>query len=494
MSIVIFNTLSRKKEEFIPLEPGKVKMYVCGITAYDRCHIGHARSAVVFDCVVRHLRHRGFEVKFIRNFTDIDDKIINRAREEGISPEELAEREIANFYEDMDALRVLRADIEPRATRHIPDIIALIEKLIEKGHAYEANGDVYFSVRSFPSYGRLSGRDLDSLKAGARIEIGEKKKDPLDFTLWKAAKPGEPSWESPWGRGRPGWHIECSAMSMKYLGETLDIHGGGLDLIFPHHENERAQSEAATGKTFVRYWMHNGFVTIKGEKMSKSLGNFITIHDILKEYHPEALRLFLLSKHYRSPLDYSPETLQEWETALYRAYTALDEAKEAAVRPVKKKRPLTEQAQDTIKELQKVTSLFGKAMDDDFNSAKAIGHLFDGIRLLNRLVKQSQERPSALLKEPIEKGANTIRNAAGVLGVLSEEPKEFLEQANRKILEAMSLSEDYIEQAIQKRTLARKEKRWKEADAIRDELAQKGILLQDSPEGTKWTVKLGTSS
>jgi len=494
MSVMVFNTLSKKKEALIPLEPGKIKMYVCGITAYDRCHIGHARSAVVFDCVVRHLRHRGFEVKFIRNFTDIDDKIINRAREEEIAPEELAEREIANFYKDMDALGVLRADIEPRATQHIPEIIALIEKLIEKGHAYEAGGDVYFSVRSFHSYGRLSGRDLDALKAGARIEIGDKKKDPLDFALWKSAKPEEPAWDSPWGPGRPGWHIECSAMSMKYLGETLDIHGGGLDLIFPHHENEQAQSEAATGKTFVRYWMHNGFVTIKGEKMSKSLGNFITIHEILKEYHPEALRLFLLSKHYRSPLDYSPETLREWETALHRAYSSLYEAQEALNKPVKKKRPLTEQAQEAIEGLDKMADLFGKAMDDDFNSAKAIGHLFDGIRLLNRLIKESQERPSALLKEPIEKGAKTIREAAGVLGVLSQEPADFLDKANRKILAAMSLTEEDIERAIEKRALARKEKRWDEADAIRDELAQKGILLQDGPEGTKWTVRLGTGA
>ncbi len=491
MSIIIYNTLSRKKEEFIPLEPGKVKMYVCGITAYDRCHIGHARSAVVFDCVVRHLRHRGFEVKFIRNFTDIDDKIINRARQEGISPEELAEREIANFYQDMDALGVLRADIEPRATQHIPEIIALIERLIEKGHAYEAGGDVYFSVRSFPSYGRLSGRDLDSLKAGARIEIGEKKKDPLDFTLWKGAKPGEPSWESPWGPGRPGWHIECSAMSMKYLGETLDIHGGGLDLIFPHHENERAQSEAATGKTFVRYWMHNGFVTIQGEKMSKSLGNFITIHEILKEYHPEALRFFLLSKHYRSPLDYSPEALREWEIALHRAYSALHEGAEALIRPVKKKRPISEQAQAAVEGLLHVEEMFDASMDDDFNSAKAIGHLFEGIRLLNRLLKEYQERPSALLRDPILKGMDLIQKRAGILGVLTEEPEEFIHKANVKLLAAMSLSEEDIENAIKRRTIARKEKRWDEADAIRAELASKGILLQDGPEGTKWTVKPG---
>ncbi len=491
MSIIIYNTLSRKKEEFLPLEPGKVKMYVCGITAYDRCHIGHARSAVVFDCVVRHLRHRGFEVKFIRNFTDIDDKIINRAKQEGISPEELAEREIANFYQDMDALGVLRADIEPRATQHIPEIIALIERLIEKGHAYEAGGDVYFSVRSFPSYGRLSGRDLDSLKAGARIEIGEKKKDPLDFTLWKGAKPGEPSWESPWGPGRPGWHIECSAMSMKYLGETLDIHGGGLDLIFPHHENERAQSEAATGKTFVRYWMHNGFVTIQGEKMSKSLGNFITIHEILKEYHPEALRFFLLSKHYRSPLDYSPEALREWEIALHRAYSTLHEGTEALIRPVKKKRPISEQAQAAVEGLLHVEEMFDASMDDDFNSAKAIGHLFEGIRLLNRLLKEYQERPSALLRDPILKGMDLIQKRAGILGVLTEEPEEFIHKANVKLLAAMSLSEEDIENAIKRRTIARKEKRWDEADAIRAELAGKGILLQDGPEGTKWTVKPG---
>jgi len=490
MSLFIYNTMTRKKEEFEPLVPGKVGMYVCGITAYDRCHIGHARSAVVFDAVVRHLRKRGFEVTFIRNFTDIDDKIINRAREEGIDTVTLAQREMAHFHQDMDALKVLRADIEPRATEHIEDIVALIETLIEKGFAYQADGDVYFSVRKFPSYGALSRRNLEELQSGARIAPGEKKKDPLDFTLWKAAKPGEPQWDSPWGPGRPGWHIECSAMSMKYLGPTVDIHGGGLDLAFPHHENERAQSEAATGKTFVRYWMHNGFVTIKGEKMSKSLGNFITIRDILSTFHPEALRLFLLSKHYRSPLDYSPEILKESSAALDRCYNAIFQAEQASAIQVKKKRPIPQEIEEDFQMIFNLQDRVNEAMDDDFNTALALGHIFESVRALNRILTQASKKPSALYREGLKKSGNIISKAAEVLGILGEEPSKYIYRRNIKALAEADLNEKELQKLIEDRNRARKEKNWETADNIRDMLAKKGIILKDTPAGTVWSADI----
>ena len=489
MTIKIYNTFTRRKEVFEPLTPGYVRMYVCGITAYDRCHIGHARSAVVFDAVVRHLRHRGFEVNFIRNFTDIDDKIINRANEEGISPEALAEREIKHFYQDTDALGVLRATTEPRATRHIREIIQLIKTLIDKGRAYASGGDVYFSVRGFPGYGALSGRNVEEMRAGARIAPGEQKQDPMDFALWKAAKPGEPKWDSPWGPGRPGWHIECSAMSMKYLGPTLDIHGGGLDLIFPHHENERAQSEAATGKTFARFWMHNGFVTIRGEKMSKSLGNFVTIRDILEKYHPEALRLFLLSKHYRSPLDYGPEALNETTSALDRCYTALSEARHLSERPVKKQRPFTDEARESADTLDHLRDRFDQSMDDDFNTAQALGHLFDGVRALNRLGREAEKRPSALYIEPLKSGADAIQGAARVIGLLNQDPDVYIRKRNLEALGLLGMTESDVLKVIEERARAREKKDWTDADRIRGELAARGITLQDGPDGTTWTIK-----
>ena len=489
MTIKIYNTFTRRKEVFEPLTPGYVRMYVCGITAYDRCHIGHARSAVVFDAVVRHLRHRGFEVNFVRNFTDIDDKIINRANEEGISPEALAEREIKHFYQDTDALGVLRATTEPRATRHIREIIQLIKTLIDKGRAYASGGDVYFSVRGFPGYGALSGRNVEEMRAGARIAPGVQKQDPMDFALWKAAKPGEPKWDSPWGPGRPGWHIECSAMSMKYLGPTLDIHGGGLDLIFPHHENERAQSEAATGKTFARFWMHNGFVTIRGEKMSKSLGNFVTIRDILEKYHPEALRLFLLSKHYRSPLDYGPEALNETTSALDRCYTALSEARHLSERPVKKQRPFTDEARESADTLDHLRDRFDQSMDDDFNTAQALGHLFDGVRALNRLGREAEKRPSALYIEPLKSGADAIQGAARVIGLLNQDPDAYIRKRNLEALGLLGMTESDVLKVIEERARAREKKDWTDADRIRGELAARGITLQDGPDGTTWTIK-----
>ncbi len=490
MTLYIFNTMTRAKEKFIPMHEGRIGMYVCGITAYDRCHIGHARSAVVFDAVVRHLRKRGYDVKFIRNFTDIDDKIINRAAEEGIGTTELAEREIAHFHQDMDALGVLRADIEPKATEHIDDIISLIQKLMDKGFAYEAGGDVYFAVRKFPSYGKLSRRNLEELQSGARIKPGENKKDPLDFALWKAAKPGEPQWNSPWEPGRPGWHIECSAMSMKYLGETLDIHGGGLDLAFPHHENERAQSEAATGKQFVRYWMHNGFVTIKGEKMSKSLGNFITIKDILSHFHPEALRLFLLSKHYRSPLDYSPDALEESTSALDRCYKALFEAQQAIQVPVKKKRPLPDEAINDLEIISRLVEQVNQAMDDDFNTALALGHIFNAVRALNRVLDKAASQSSALYKPGLEQSISVITGAADVLGILGMEPAEYIGARNMQTLAASGLSEEKLQELIDTRTKARQEKNWALADNIRNELSAKGIILKDTPSGTQWSADL----
>ena len=489
MTIKIYNTFTRRKEVFEPLTPGYVRMYVCGITAYDRCHIGHARSAVVFDAVVRHLRHRGFEVNFVRNFTDIDDKIINRANEEGISPEALAEREIKHFYQDTDALGVLRATTEPRATRHIREIIQLIKTLIDKGRAYASGGDVYFSVRGFPGYGALSGRNVEEMRAGARIAPGEQKQDPMDFALWKAAKPGEPKWDSPWGPGRPGWHIECSVMSMKYLGPTLDIHGGGLDLIFPHHENERAQSEAATGKTFARFWMHNGFVTIRGEKMSKSLGNFVTIWDILEKYHPEALRLFLLSKHYRSPLDYGPEALNETTSALDRCYTALSEARHLSERPVKKQRPFTDEARESADTLDHLRDRFDQSMDDDFNTAQALGHLFDGVRALNRLGREAEKRPSALYIEPLKSGADAIQGAARVIGLLNQDPDVYIRKRNLEALGLLGMTESDVLKVIEERARAREKKDWTDADRIRDRLAARGITLRDGPDGTTWTIK-----
>ncbi len=340
MSIRIYNTLSGTKEDLVPMQPGSVRMYVCGPTVYDSCHIGHARSAVIFDVIARYLRARGFQVTYVRNFTDIDDKIIRRAAEQGVDPKALAEKYIREFHEDMDALKVESATVEPKATDHIPQILEVIRRLMEKGFAYAAEGEVFFSVDAFERYGRLSGRKLEEMEAGARVDVDPRKRNPFDFVLWKPAKPGEPAWESPWGPGRPGWHIECSAMSSAYLGETFDIHGGGKDLIFPHHENEIAQSEAAFGRPFVKYWVHNGFVNINQEKMSKSLGNFLLIRDLLKEFHPEALRLFLLSSHYRSPVDFTPQSMEEASAGLDKIYALLQRAVAAFERlPWRRSRP-----------------------------------------------------------------------------------------------------------------------------------------------------------
>ncbi|OAG26693.1 cysteine--tRNA ligase [Thermodesulfatator autotrophicus] len=495
MEIKFQNTLTRKKELFKPLSPPKVTMYACGVTAYDESHLGHARAAVVFDVLFRFLRYVGFEVVYVRNYTDIDDKIIKRAHEVGVSPKELAERYIKSYDEDMRALKVLKPTYEPRATEHIPQIIALIERLIEKGFAYVVDGDVYFSVEKFPEYGKLSGRNLEELKAGARIAVSDKKRHPLDFALWKVEKPGEPSWESPWGRGRPGWHIECSAMAMHYLGETIDIHGGGLDLIFPHHENEIAQSEAATGKPFVRYWLHNGMVTVGREKMSKSLGNFVTIKQMLSRHHPEALRLFLLSMHYRSPLDYTEKVVGDHEKALEGFYETLFlieklEATEEKA-PEGQKKNLAK-----IQELvENFENNFLSALADDLNTAKAIAALFTLEKGLNNLLKLCARKASRDHVILAQKGKSLAVKLAGeLLGILEESPESFIENKRAKGLSNRALNRDEVEKLIKEREEARKAKDFEKADAIRDDLAKKGIILRDTPWGTFWKVEYEPSS
>ena len=478
----VYNTMNRRKEELKPVKEGKIGMYVCGVTVYDFCHIGHARSILVFDMIYRHLKRRFKEVVYVRNFTDVDDKIIKRANEEGKSYKEIAERYIEAFYEDVDALGTLRPDVEPKATEHIPEMIELIKRLEEKGFAYVIDGDVYYEVRKFPGYGKLSGRSLEEMMAGARIEIDEKKKDPLDFALWKASKPGEPWWDSPWGKGRPGWHIECSAMSMKYLGETFDIHGGGMDLIFPHHENEIAQSEAATGKPFVMYWLHNGFVKIKGEKMSKSLGNIILIRDILKKYDAELLRLFLLKTHYRSPIDFTFDALEKEKESLDRLYRAKEKAEELIK---EKEEALKGESKQIMEHLRKLLDEFEEAMDDDFNTALALGKLYDAVREFNRFIDTSgasMGEKAAIAKQML----NFMENVKDVFGILRYEANEWFKKLKT---EGLELSQEEIEELIKKRQEARKRKDYKEADRIRDYLKEKGIILEDRPDGsTVWRI------
>jgi cysteinyl-tRNA synthetase len=488
MAVRVYNTMTKKKEELIPLQKGRIGMYTCGVTVYDLCHIGHARSAVVFDVIYRYLRHKGYEVTYVRNFTDVDDKIINRAHEEGVGTEEIATRYIEEFYTDMGALGLLLPTIEPKATEHIADMIALVQRLIEKGHAYEVGGDVYFAVESFPEYGKLSKRTLDEMQAGARVEVEERKRNPLDFALWKATKPGEPSWSSPWGEGRPGWHIECSAMSQKYLGDTLDIHGGGKDLIFPHHENEIAQAEGATGKPFVRFWLHNGFVNIEKEKMSKSLGNFLTIKEILKKYHPETVRLFLLSCHYRSPVDYSTQGIEEARKNLERFYQTLagiDEiiAQDEASEPVPEGFSPEEMA--IYRRVEEFATHFEAAMDDDFNTAVAIAHLFELSHDLNRLL----QNPTPNAPQVVHKGREAFAKAGEVLGIFQENPQAFLETERHRKIEQLTLTPGEIEKLIKERNEARKNKNWTRADEIRDQLASQGIVLEDTSKGTTWRVE-----
>ena len=471
MPITLYNTLTRQKEEFVPLNPENVRMYVCGMTVYDYCHLGHARVLVVFDMIARWLRQHGYPLAYVRNITDIDDKIIARANENGETIGELTARFIAAMNEDSDALGVLRPDIEPKATEHIGQMIAMIEDLVANGKAYPApNGDVYYAVREFAEYGQLSGKSLDDLRAGERVDVDANKRDPLDFVLWKAAKPSEPSWESPWGNGRPGWHIECSAMGGELFGQTFDIHGGGADLQFPHHENEIAQSCGAHGglcghnaphaagkriNSHVKYWLHNGFIRVDNEKMSKSLGNFFTIRDVLKKYAPEVVRFFILRAHYRSPLNYSDAHLDDAKNSLARLYNTLGnvQAAEFAVR---------EDAND-------YTRRFFAAMDDDFNTAEAMSVLFE-------LANEANKTGSAEL-------AGCLKALGGTLGLLQDDPQHFLQSGG----EEGGLSADEIEALIAQRKTARETKNWAESDRIRDLLAEHKILLKDGADGTTWT-------
>ncbi|MBT8119025.1 MAG: cysteine--tRNA ligase [Gammaproteobacteria bacterium] len=458
----IHNSQTRKKEVFTPIEPGKVRMYVCGMTVYDLCHLGHARVLVVFDAVTRYLRFSGYDVTYVRNITDIDDKIINRANENGEEFSALTERFIQAMHEDAAELGVLSPDEEPRATSSMKDIIDMVQTLVDKGHAYAAkteagNGDVYFDVSTFEDYGKLSGKKLEDLRAGERVAVDENKDDPLDFVLWKAAKPGEPSWDSPWGKGRPGWHIECSAMSTCCLGNHFDIHGGGQDLQFPHHENEIAQSEAATGETFVNLWMHNGFVRIDDEKMSKSLGNFFTVREILKLYKGEEIRYFVLASQYRSPLNYSDQLLDTARTALSRLYNTLRDLDVPA----------------DYDENDGAVTRFKQAMDDDFNTPEALAVIFD---LANQVNKLRDTDVDAAVKK-----AAVLKKLANVLGLLEQDPEQFLHAAA-----AETDSDVDIDALIEARNTARENKDWAEADRIRDELDAMGIVLEDKDGKTVW--------
>ncbi|MBN2331776.1 MAG: cysteine--tRNA ligase [Deltaproteobacteria bacterium] len=479
----VYNTLTGKKEEFVPLFDRKVGIYACGVTVYDLCHIGHARSLIVFDVIYRYLSYKGYDVKYVRNFTDVDDKIIRRAEEQQTTWKQLAKNYIREFYTDMDRLQLKRPTAEPRATDHIEHIIALVQKLEANGLAYTVDGDVFFRIKNFPAYGKLSGKKIDDLLSGARIDVDDRKESPLDFALWKKSKPGEPSWNSPWGSGRPGWHIECSAMSQYLLGETFDIHGGGKDLVFPHHENEIAQSEGATGKPFVRYWLHNGFVNINKEKMSKSLGNFFTIREILQKYHPETLRLFILASHYRSPIDFSWENMDAAGTGLTRLYQALERLQTACQNaggtspsPEKTRTALTD-------EIAAIKNSFIAAMDDDFNTALAVGCLFDAGKCINRFLDNHDLHDgNDLLTAHAQ-----IKEMADILGILQSEPAAFLKSKGHE--ETLSISEEEIQQLIEQRNQARKEKQWAAADSIRDRLAAIGIILKDTAEGTGWQRK-----
>lgn len=477
MALRIYNTLERKKVPFVPVRPGRVAMYVCGPTVYDSCHIGHARSVIVFDVISRYLKTAGFDVTYVRNFTDVDDKIINRAGQLGVDTSEIAEKYIKEFHEDMDALNIERATIEPRATEHIDRIIELIEVLLEKGIAYRINGDVFYSVEKFENYGKLSGRRLEEMEAGSRVDIDERKRNPFDFALWKSLKPGEPSWDSPWGKGRPGWHIECSAMSSAYLGETFDIHGGGKDLVFPHHENEIAQSEGAYGKPFAKYWIHNGFVNINHEKMSKSLGNFLLIKDILESYHPDSVRLFLLSNHYRSPIDYTNKAMDESDAGLDKIYSLIKRVEENPDLVLKKE--VQGEPGDYWKE-------FCGAMDDDFNTAKGIGILFDAVRHVNRLMDENSGGIPDDVKITIGSIHADICKMGKVLGILSEPAEAYFERKKSKFIEKKAIDPLIIDALVKERFEARKAKDWKKADEIRKKLSDMDVLIEDRPDGTVW--------
>ena len=460
----LYNTLSRKKEDFVPLIPGQIKMYACGPTVYNYFHIGNARTFMIFDAMRNYFEYRGYKVTFVQNFTDVDDKIINRAKEENLSPQEISEKYIREYFKDAESLGIKKADLHPKVTENIEEIITFIEGLIDKGFAYETAGDVYFDVGKFKAYGKLKNQSPKELQAGARIEINERKKNPLDFVLWKAAKPDEPSWESPWGLGRPGWHIECSAMAQKYLGETIDIHGGGGDLIFPHHENEIAQSEAYSGKPFANYWIHVGYLNIDNKKMSKSLDNFFTPREIAREFDLESLRFFILSAHYRNPLNFSREALKSADNALQRLYNAKNNL--LYLLENGQERELLPEEERIKEEFSKYREEFIRAMDDDFNSSDGIAVIFDLVRDINSNL--SAASPKGLIKKALD----LLLELTQVLGLLGKEENQQID--------------DEIEELIGKRQRAREEKNYQLADEIRDELAARGITLEDTPQGVKW--------
>ncbi|AOT71144.1 cysteine--tRNA ligase [Geosporobacter ferrireducens] len=458
----LFNTLTRKKEEFISMIPGEVKMYVCGPTVYNYFHIGNARPFVVFDTLRRYLEYRGYKVTYVQNFTDVDDKIINRAEEEGISPEEVSKKYIQEYFKDAEALGVKRADIHPKVTENIQEIIAFVEKLIKKGYAYEVNGDVYFDTARFEDYGKLSKQNLEDLEAGARIEVNEIKKNPMDFALWKAQKSDELAWNSPWGKGRPGWHIECSVMSTRYLGETIDIHAGGQDLIFPHHENEIAQSEACSGHPFARYWIHNGYINIDNEKMSKSKGNFFTVRDILKEYDAETVRFFLLSAQYRNPINFSRELMEQSKNALERFYNAKKNLEHLLENAVEKELDAIEK--DLYHRFEKYRQKFIEAMEDDINTADAIAAIFELVKEMNATVRIEHS------KQLIKGSLDLLIELTGVLGLLTKKEDTI---------------DTEVEELVQLRQKARKEKNFALADQIRDQLKERGITIEDTPQGVR---------
>jgi cysteinyl-tRNA synthetase len=469
MSLVLYNDLTRKKEPFVPLKDGEVGFYSCGPTVYDYFHIGNARPFIVFDVLRRYMEFSGYRVTFVQNFTDVDDKMINRANEMGITVQELAEKTIAGYFEDADALGIKRATHYPRATEHIEEIIDLVKRLEGSGHAYEVDGVVYFDVSSFPEYGKLSRQNIEELQSGSRIEVNSSKRNPLDFVLWKAQKPGEPAWDSPWGKGRPGWHIECSAMAMKYLGNTLDIHSGGTDLTFPHHENEIAQAEAATEEIFVRYWLHNEYILIDKEKMSKSLGNFMTAREARKHYSPLAIRMFMLSAHYRSPVNFGPEGLQQATAALERLHNCWSDFRYAV-----DNRPHSQEQDDIVESIKRHRDDFVAAMDDDFNTAGAIGHIFEAVSTVNGHLKGNDSLSSEGIKA-IEDFFRDVDSIMGLIGLDSDGQDDDSEE---------------IESLIRKREEARSAKDFATSDAIRDQLAAKGVILEDTPQGTKWKKKI----
>jgi len=463
MTVRVYNTLTRRKEEFVPQRDGKVGIYACGPTVYDYFHIGNARVFIVFDVIRRYLRYRGFDVTFVQNFTDIDDKMIKRAGELNITVAELADRYIKAYFEDAGALGIEKADVHPKATEHIPGMIAQIKQLMDNGLAYEADGDVYFQTAAFSAYGRLSNQPLEELVAGARVEVDERKKDPLDFALWKKQKPGEPAWDSPWGRGRPGWHIECSVMSMQYLGETIDIHGGGPDLIFPHHENEKAQGEGATGVPFARYWLHAGFLNINQEKMSKSLGNFMMVRDLRQKYNPQAVRFFMLSAHYRNPVNFSPDLLEQAQSGLERLNNTVYNLRDILPK-------LAPDGLDATELLDKIAAgrqRFIAAMDDDFNTAEALAVLFELARDIN--IHLQEAAPSRTV---VEKALAFFGETGGVLGFFAEQGDASLDTR--------------VEELITRRNEARRLRNWAAADALRDELQSMGIVLEDTTQGVRW--------